>query len=81
MADRKILKEWFDKINGDVQFLQDCLVEVLEEVGRGDLAKTLSQLEHPESASEALSIELVGSSKTMMLGSSSTARAIATAWR
>ncbi|MFP6584767.1 MAG: phosphoenolpyruvate carboxylase [Candidatus Hydrogenedentota bacterium] len=66
MADQKILREWFEKIDGDVQFLHDCLAEVLDEVGQSELAKTLSELDHPETPSEAMSTSQITSEVQML---------------
>ena len=66
MADRKILKEWFTKINADVQFLQNCLADVLTEVGHEELAETLGQLEDPGVASSSMSTAQITSELQML---------------
>jgi len=66
MADPNILREWFEKINGDVQFLHDCLADVLRELGQSDLAKTLGELDHPEIPSEMLSTSQITSELQML---------------
>lgn len=66
MADRKILKEWFTKINADVQFLQNCLADVLTEVGHEELAETLGQLEDPDVASSSMSTAQITSELQML---------------
>lgn len=40
-SDRKLLHEWFDKIDYDIAFLVECFVEVLEELGRHAVADAL----------------------------------------
>ena len=55
MPDQKILKEWFEKIAGDVGFLQECLAEVLREVGQEELADTLGALDSPKKAPAEMS--------------------------
>lgn len=66
MPDHKILKEWFDKIDGDVGYLQDCLAEVLREVGQGELAETLGALDSPKTAPAELSNEQIRSEIQML---------------
>jgi phosphoenolpyruvate carboxylase len=41
MADKKLLKKWFDKIDADISYLVECFSEVLEELGDTEIANAL----------------------------------------
>ncbi len=40
-ADRPVLDEWFEKIDGDIGFLATCFAEVLQELGEAELSNAL----------------------------------------
>jgi len=66
MADREVLRGWFDKIERDLAFLYECFGEVLRDIDQADLARTLETFLSGEAKSAPVSAEAVRAELQML---------------
>jgi phosphoenolpyruvate carboxylase len=71
MPDRKLLEEWFNRIDADIRFLVDCFAEVLEELDQASYAGSLpwrSSGETPDPTSETVQNDLNRELQVLSIG-------------
>ena len=66
MADREILRGWFEKIEQDLAFLYECFGEMLREIGQNDLARSLEALQSGTTNGDPIAAEQIRSELQML---------------